>query len=151
VLKIYQPESGPKDFNDPDWGKQQALTFFGQGADIVFGVGGNTGNGALLAAKEKGKMCVGVDVDQFLSYPDVDSCLITSAEKKLRVAVKSGIVSMVKANWKNGIASFDISNDGIGLAPYHDYDSKIPADVKAKVTDVTAKLKSGAVTTGVKG
>ena len=151
VLKIYQPESGPKDFNDPDWGKQQALTFFGQGADIVFGVGGNTGNGALLAAKENGKMCVGVDVDQFVSYPDVDSCLITSAEKRLRVAVKSGIVSMVKGNWQNGIASFDISNDGIGLAPYHDYDSKIPADVKAKVTDVTAKLKSGAVTTGVKG
>ena len=151
VLKIYQPESGPKDFNDPDWGKQQALTFFGQKADIIFGVGGNTGNGGLLAAKEQGKMCIGVDVDQYLSYPDVAGCLITSAEKRLRVAVKAGIVSMVKSDWKSGTASFDIANDGIGLAPYHDFDSKIPADVKAKVLDVTAKLKSGTITTGVKG
>src|SRR5439155_1725000 len=62
VLTIYQPESGAKDFNDPDWGKQQALTFFGQHADIVFGVGGNTGNGALVAAKEQGKMLDGVDL-----------------------------------------------------------------------------------------
>jgi len=66
VLKIYQPESGAKDFNDPDWGKQQGVTFIGQKADILFGVGGNTGNGALLAAKEANKMCIGIDVDQFV-------------------------------------------------------------------------------------
>src|SRR2546428_10237516 len=48
TLGIYQPPSGAKSFNDPDWGKARALDFFGQGADIVFGAGGNTGNGALL-------------------------------------------------------------------------------------------------------
>lgn len=149
VLTIYQPESGAKDFNDPDWGKQQANTFFGQGADIVFGVGGNTGNGALVAAKEKSKMCIGVDVDQFLSYPEVDSCLITSAEKHLDVAVKSAIADVVHSSFKPGIKTFDITNDGIGLAPYHDWDSKIPADVKAKVTQAESGLKNGSITTGV--
>jgi len=149
VLKIYQPESGAKDFNDPDWGKQQGVTFIGQGADIIFGVGGNTGNGGLLAAKEANKMCVGVDVDQFLSYPDVDSCLITSAEKHLDLAVKTAIASMVHSSFKNGILTFDITNDGIGLAPFHNFDSQISADVKAKMTDIEAKLKSGAITTGV--
>ncbi len=149
VLKIYQPESGAKDFNDPDWGKQQAVTFFGQGADIIFGVGGNTGNGALVAAKEAGKMCIGVDVDQFVSYPDVDSCLITSAQKHLRVAVKQAIVNMVKGTWQAGLSIFDITNDGIGLAPYHDWDSKIPASVKATITDIQSKLKAGTIKTGV--
>jgi len=149
VLTIYQPESGAKDFNDPDWGKQQALTFFGQHADIVFGVGGNTGNGALVAAKEQGKMCIGVDVDQYLSYPEVDSCLITSAEKHLDVAVKAAIADIVHGSFKPGIKTFDITNDGIGLAPYHDWDSKIPADVKAKVTQAQSGLKNGSITTGV--
>ena len=149
VLKIYQPESGAKDFNDPDWGKQQALTFFGQNADIIFGVGGNTGNGGLVAAKEKGKLCIGVDVDQYISYPDVASCLITSAQKHLRQAVKSSIVSMVKGTFQPGLVTFDITNDGIGLAPYHDWDSKISADIKAKITDTTNKLKDGSLKTGV--
>ncbi len=149
VLTIYQPESGAKDFNDPDWGKQQAVTFIGQGADIIFGVGGNTGNGGLLAAKEANKMCIGVDVDQFLSYPDVDSCLITSAEKHLDLAVKTAITGMVQGSFQAGIITFDISNDGIGLAPFHNFDSQISADVKAKMQDIQAKLKSGAITTGV--
>jgi basic membrane protein A len=149
VLKIYQPESGAKDFNDPDWGKQQAVTFIGQGADIIFGVGGNTGNGGLLAAKEANKMCIGVDVDQFVSYPDVDSCLITSAEKHLDLAVKTAITGMVQGSFKAGIITFDITNNGIGLAPFHNFDSQISADVKAKMQDLQAKLKAGTITTGV--
>ena len=149
VLKIYQPESGAKDFNDPDWGKQQGQTFISQGADVLFGAGGQTGNGALLAAKDAGKYCVGVDVDQFISYPDVASCLLTSAEKHLDLAVLQAITGMVKGTPIAGIQSFNIKNDGIGLAPYHSQDSNIPADVKAKITDITAKLKSGALTTGV--
>jgi|SRR5438874_5935398 len=149
VLKIYQPESGAKDFNDPDWGKQQGVTFIGQKADILFGVGGNTGNGALLAAKEANKMCIGVDVDQFVSYPDVDSCLITSAEKHLDLAVKTAIANAVHGQFKNGVLTFEIANDGIGLAPYHNFDSQISPDVKAKMQDIQAKLKSGAITTGV--
>jgi basic membrane protein A and related proteins len=149
VLKIYQPESGAKDFNDPDWGKQQGQTFISQGADVLFGAGGQTGNGALLAAKDAGKFCVGVDVDQFISYPDVASCLITSAEKHLDLAVKQAVTDLTKGTLKGGIVNFNIQNDGIGLAPYHDNASKIPADVQTKIADIQSKLKSGAITTGV--
>ncbi len=59
----------------------------GQGCDVVFGVGGNTGNGGLLAAKEKGLMAIGVDVDQYNTYPEVKDALITSAMKNVDVAV----------------------------------------------------------------
>ena len=60
------------DFNDPDTGETVAQGFINQGADVVFGAGGNTGNGALLAAKEAGVMAIGVDVDQYLTYPEVE-------------------------------------------------------------------------------
>ena len=149
VLTIYQPESGPKDFNDPDWGKAQALTFFSQGADIVFGVGGNTGNGALVAAIEHNKTCIGVDVDQYISYPQVTKCLLTSAMIRLDVAVKTAIQNVVKNQWKSGSLVFSLSNDGVGLAPYHDYDSKVPQSVKDKLKQIQSDLKSGTLKTGV--
>jgi basic membrane protein A len=149
TLGVYQPPSGAKSFNDPDWGKQQATAMFGQGADVVFGAGGNTGNGALLAAVQAGKICVGVDVDQFVSYADADPCLVTSAEKHIAVAVKTAITDMVKGTWPaTGLLSFDATNSGVGISPFHNYDSKVPADVKAMVTDALAKLAAGTLQTG---
>jgi basic membrane protein A len=152
TLGVYQPPSGAKSFNDPDWGKQQATAMFGQGADVVFGAGGNTGNGALLAAVQAGKTCVGVDVDQFVSYPDADTCLVTSAEKHIAAAVKTAITDMVKGTWPaTGLLTFDATNGGIGVSPFHNYDSKVTADVKAMVTDALAKLAAGTLQTGCAG
>lgn len=151
VLTVYQGASDGAPFNNPDWGKARATDEIAQGADIVFGGGGNTGNGALLGAKAKNVPCIGVDTDQYLSYPDADSCLMTSAEKKLATAVKTAITDMVKNQWPaNNLLTFDASNGGVGIAPYHDYDSKIPADVKSKITDIETKLANGSLQTGVK-
>jgi len=149
TLGIYQPPSGAKSFNDPDWGKARALDFFGQGADIVFGAGGNTGNGALLAAVQQNKQCVGVDVDQFVSYPDADPCLITSAEKHIAVAVKTAIADAVKNQWpSSGLLVFEAKNGGVGISSYHNFDSKVSADIKAKIQDIQKKLADGSLQTG---
>ena len=152
TLGVYQPPSGAKSFNDPDWGKQQATAMFGQGADIVFGAGGNTGNGALLAAVQANKLCVGVDVDQYLSYPDAQKCLVTSAEKHIALAVKTSIEDMVKNTWpSNGLLSFDAKNSGVGISPFHNYESQVPAEVKTMVQDALKKLADGTLQTGYKG
>ncbi len=149
ALGIYQPPSGPKTFNDPDWGKARAIDFFGQGADIVFGAGGNTGNGALLAAVQNNKTCIGVDVDQYISYPDVKSCLLTSAEKHIAVAVKTAIMDMVKNQWPaSGLLSFEASNGGVGISPYHEFDAKVSADAKARIQDIAKRLADGSLKTG---
>jgi basic membrane protein A len=139
-------------FVDPDWGKARAKDEIAGGADVIFAAGGATGNGALLAAKEAGKICIGVDVDQFYSYPDVDPCLITSAEKHISVAVKDIISKAVKGQWPSGgVLIFDLKNNGVGLSPYHDWDSKVPADVKAKILDIQTKLTNGTISTGAEG
>jgi basic membrane protein A and related proteins len=152
TLGVYQPPSGAKSFNDPDWGKQQATAMFGQGADIVFGAGGNTGNGALLAAVQAKKLCVGVDVDQFVSYADADTCLVTSAEKHIAFSVKTAVTDMVKDTWpSSGLLSFDATNGGVGISPFHNYDSQVPAEVKTMVTDALKKLADGSLKTGYTG
>jgi basic membrane protein A and related proteins len=81
TLNVYIP-----DFNDPSTGKQAGQSMIADGADIIFGVGGNTGNGGVLAAHEAGLWGIGVDVDQYFTYPDVASSLLTSAAKNMDVA-----------------------------------------------------------------
>src|SRR5438105_8768 len=150
VITFYQGPGDGAPFNNPDWGKARAIDEVNQGADIVFGGGGNTGNGALLGALQKNVPCIGVDVDQFVSYPDVDQCLLTSAEKHLALAVKTIVVDAVKNQWPStGVLSFEAKNGGVGIAPYHNYESKVPADVKTKISDIQKKLADGSLQTGV--
>ncbi|MFN8470821.1 MAG: BMP family ABC transporter substrate-binding protein [Anaerolineae bacterium] len=137
-------------FTDPAKGKETGASMIGQGCDVVFGVGGNTGNGGLLAANQAGKMAIGVDVDQYLTYPEVKSSLITSAMKNVDVAVYNAIKAAQAGTSKGGIALSDISNGGIGLAPYHDWDSKIPQKCKDAVQAAIDGLKSGKIQTGYK-
>ncbi len=150
VLTVYQGPGDGSAFNNPDWGKARANDMIRQNADIVFGAGGNTGNGALLGALAASKTCIGVDVDQFVSYPDVAACLLTSAEKKLANAVKTIVTAGVQNKWPTARAlTFDASNGGVGIAPFHNFDSKVPADVRTKITDLTSKLANGSLSTGV--
>jgi basic membrane protein A len=143
TLNIYIP-----DFNDPTTGKQAGQDFISQGADVVFGVGGNTGNGGLLAAKEKGLMAIGVDVDQYNTYPEVKDALMTSAAKNMDVATQAAVEAFANGTLKPGIQLATAANSGVGLAPYHDWDSKVPQDCKDKVKAAVDGLKAGTVKTG---
>lgn len=143
ALNVYIPS-----FTDPAKGKETGVSMISQGCDVVFGVGGNTGNGGLLAAKEANLMAIGVDVDQYGTYPEVQSALISSAMKNVDVAVFNFLKSVTDKSVKAGSVTANIQNGGVGLAPFHDWESKIPADVKAKIQEATDGLKNGTITTG---
>ncbi len=145
ALNVYIP-----DFNAPAKGKEAGQSMIGQGCDVVFGVGGNTGNGGLLAAKEKGLMAIGVDVDQYNTYAEVKDALLTSAAKNVDAAVYEYLKAINGKTDKAGIFTANLKNSGVGLAPYHDWDSKIPQTVKDKVTEAIDGLKSGKIATGYK-
>ncbi len=143
TLNVYIP-----DFNDPATGKQAGLDFLGQNADVIFGVGGNTGNGGLLAAHEAGKMAIGVDVDQYNTYPDVAASLMTSAAKNMDVATANAVREYAAGTLMGGIELATVANEGVGLAPYHDWDSKIPAECKDAVETARQGLANGTISTG---
>jgi len=145
ALNVYIPS-----FTDPAKGKETGNSMIGQGCDVVFGVGGNTGNGGLLAAKEKGLAAIGVDVDQYNTYPEVKDALVTSAMKNVDAAVYSYLTELSTNSAKAGVLTANLQNGGVGLAPYHDWESKVSADVKAKVQEAIDGLKSGKLTTGYK-
>lgn len=145
TLNVYIPS-----FVDPAKGKETGQSMITQKCDVVFGVGGNTGNGGLLAAKEKSLMAIGVDVDQYSTYAEVKDALLSSAAKNVDVAVYENLKSAKGGTWKAGMVTATLKNGGVGLAPFHDWDSKIPADVKAKINEAAEALKAGKLATGYK-
>jgi basic membrane protein A len=149
VSKVYHP-AGNTAFNDPVWGAGEAKKMLAQGADFIFGAGGNTGNGALQeTAKTNGAgdkiFCIGVDLDQWDTLPAAHPCLINSAEKH----EKDGIGTLLKAIKDGSIKPGNFYGTA-GISAFHDFDAKVPADVKTKVADVVKKLEDGSQDTGYK-
>ena len=148
VQTVYHNDVGfDKTFSDPEWGKATALSMIDQGVDIVFGAGGRTGNGALLAAedrKAKNVYAIGVDVDQYFTVPEAKDVLLSSAMKIIDKGVTDQIKKVADGSFKGGNVYGEV-----GLAPYHDLDSKVPADLKAKIDDTRKKLLDGSLKTGV--
>ena len=137
-----------KAFNDPVTGKNFGQQFIAQNKpDVLFQVAGKTGNGILDAACEAGILGVGVDVDQALSYPNAAKCTVTSAEKKLALAVAEDIKAIASGTGKGGDDHWDASRDGVGYSPFHDLESTVPADLVPKLDAAFAEMKAGTLKT----
>ena len=144
VISTYHPGGMDVAFTDPEWGATTAAQAIDNGADVVFGAGGKTGNGAIIeAAGYDGVFCIGVDSDQWFTVPEAHPCLISSAMK----LITPGIVDIMDSYVAGDAPSTNFFG-GAGLAPFHDFDSVIPADVASTLDDIAAGLADGSVTTG---
>jgi basic membrane protein A len=136
-------------FQDQAGGKTFAENFLAQNkdVDVLFQVAGLTGNGVLDAACAANIKGVGVDVDQFLSYPNAAPCLLTSAEKHLELAVSTALEAKAAGTLKAGTTLYDAKNDGIGVSPGHDNASAWAPDAQSKIDAALAGMKDGSLKT----
>ena len=145
VNVVYHSDVGmDKTFTDPEWGKTTATSMIDKGVDVIFGAGGKTGNGALQGAAEKNVYAIGVDTDQYFTVPEAQKVMLSSAMK----LIVPGTFDLLKLAKDGKMPSGNYIGDA-GLAPYHDLDSKVPADVKAKLVDIAKGLKDGTIKTNV--
>ena len=144
-INIQMTEENVPSFSDSTQGKETALGLIGEGCDVVFAIGGDAVNGALLAAKENNLPAVGADVDQYNTDPEVQSALITSAMKNVDVAVYNYLKSVADGSVQAGIITGTLQNGGVGLAPFHDWDSRIPADLKAWIQQASDGIRDGSI------
>ena len=143
-ISTYHPGGLDVAFTDPEWGASTAAQAIGQGADVIFGAGGKTGNGALIeVAGNDGLFCIGVDSDQWETVPEAHSCLVSSAMKLITPGVFD-LASMAKeGNFPAGNFYGDV-----GLAPFHDFDSVVSDEIKATLDEISAGLLDGSIETG---
>ncbi|HET8786724.1 MAG TPA: BMP family ABC transporter substrate-binding protein [Candidatus Limnocylindrales bacterium] len=137
---------GNNPWNDPAKGEQLAQGLLDQGVDIVHPVSGATGNGSIKAMFEAGKWAIGVDTDQWISIgPPTNGALLTSAQKAIDVSVLDVFNKNAKGDKGGEDYSGTLRNGGVLLAPFHDFDSQIPADLKAEIEDLKAKIVDGTI------
>jgi basic membrane protein A len=136
---------GDNPWGDPAKGEQLAKTFIDQGADIVAPVAGGTGNGSIKAMLAAKGYAIGVDTDQSLSLPEYAGALLTSAQKVIDVAVLDTFKKNAGGDLGGENYIGTLANGGVGIAPFHDLDSVVPAEVKTEVDKLKADIASGAV------
>ncbi len=135
-------------FESTDDGRKFAQNLMDEGADIIMPVAGPVGLGTAAACKEKGAMMIGVDSDWYVSAPDYKEAYLTSVLKNMDVAVFTAIKAVVDKTFKGGVYVGKLSDNGVGLAPFHDYDSKVPAELKAEIEQLKKDIIAGTVKTG---
>ncbi|WP_169164719.1 BMP family lipoprotein [Cellulomonas taurus] len=142
--KEAQTGSFTGDFEDQTKGQNLAKGFIDQGADVIMPVAGPVGLGAAAAAKEAGNVAiVGVDADWFETSPDYSNVILTSVMKEIGQAVYDTVSEAADGNFSSEPYVGTLENKGLGLAPFHDYDSKVPAEVKTAVEDLQQQIISG--------
>ena len=143
-------------FIAPDRGGSAALQFIGEGATVLFGGGGPTGTGAILAGAQEGVYVIGVDKDEWLtSFGAGETAgsefIISSAMKRVDQGVNDMVAMLAEGDMSDfpggGVFVMDAAMNGVGLAPPHEAD--IPQSVWDKVDAVNAELIAGNIETGV--
>lgn len=139
---------GNNPFGDIPGGKNTASTLIAQGADIILPVAGPAGLGALQAAKESnGKVnAIWVDTDGFVSAPEFGPQILSSVEKGMDVAVFEAIKAAMEGSFSSDPYVGTLENDGVSLAPFHDFEDKVSDELKSELEQIKADIISGTIT-----
>ena len=136
-------------FDDFAGGQKLAEGFLDAGADVIFGVGSISGNGGIAAAKARGKWAIGVDTDQYHTLVDERDALLTSCLKRMDRAVQHAVTAALDNQFWGGTRYVgNLANRGVGLAPFHAYEDRIPDTLKQELVDLQRGILEGRIATG---
>src|SRR5258708_3638216 len=129
----------PAAWNDPGRGAELAKGQFDRGVDVVYAAAGSTGIGVLQAAKDRGKLSIGVDSNQNHLHP---GSVLTSMLKRVDLAAYNSFKAAQAGTWKAGTQVLGLKEGGGDWALHKDNQKLITADMKAKVDAAKADIVS---------
>ena len=143
-IDIFQNMTGttPSAWNDPTRGGELARSQFDRGADVVYAAAGGTGIGVYQAAKDAGKLAIGVDSNQNYMHPGT---MLTSMIKRVDVAVYESFRDAREGTWQGGIQILGLAEDGVGWALDEHNRSLIPAEVEAAIEQAREDIIAGRI------
>ena len=124
-------------WNDPARGGELAKAQFSKGADVVFAAAGGTGMGVYQAAKDSGKLAIGVDSNQNHIQPGT---MLTSMLKRVDVAVYNAAKSFTP-----GISVLGLKESGVGFAMDANNEKLVTPEMKKKIEAAQADIISGKI------
>lgn len=133
-------------------GREYAKNLNDEGADIIMPVAGPVGQGSSALAVELGAdklMIIGVDVDWYDTVPEHKSVFFTSVLKHTDTTTVEAIKQAKDGTFKGGVTVGTLANDGVGIAPFHDNDARIPVELKSELETIRNGIVDGSIS--VKG
>ena len=132
----------PAAWNDPGRGAELAKGQFDRGVDVVYAAAGSTGIGILQAAKDRGKLGIGVDSNQDYLHPGT---MLTSMLKRVDLATYRSFKAADDGSWKGGTQVLGLKEGGVDWALDQYNEKLITADMKAKVEAAKADIIAGTI------
>ena len=93
-------------------------------------------------------MMIGVDIDWHVSVPEYKDVYLTRVVKGIENAVFQAIKDKLEGVFTGGEWVGTLQNDGVGIAPFHDYDDEVPQAVKDELEAVRQGIIEGTIDTG---
>ena len=133
-------------FSDSAKALQISKNFELQNADVIFPVAGGLGGAtAQNAMTSKKSVVIWVDSDGVIAAPQYKSVLITSVLKGVGTSVAQVIRDQKSGKFSSTPYLGTIKNKGTGLAPFYDYDSKIPQKTKDELKRISLAIAAGSL------
>jgi basic membrane protein A and related proteins len=143
VLSTYIAQD-PSGFSAPDKGRAAAEGLLDKGADVVFHAAGQSGKGVFEAARDRHKLAIGVDSDQYQSIgdPSLQPVIITSMVKRVDVAVEDALTQAAQGRLKGGAVVYDLKKNGVGYSTSGGFiDDLVPTLEKYKRRIIDGEIK----------
>ena len=139
------------DFVDLDLARSTAQSLLDEGADIIMPVGGQINLGAGAAMQDMGMgangdtfgALIGVDTDAFVSAPEYADLWLTSVEKALALFTTRSIEAAATGTFEGGVSRGFLSNDGVGISDFHEFDGIVSDETKAEVDEIRQAIIDG--------
>jgi basic membrane protein A len=125
----------PAAWTDPARGAELTKAQMAQGVDVVFAAAGTTGLGIMQAAKDAGRLSIGVDSNQNHLHP---GSVLTSMVKRTDLAVYQAFKGVTP-----GITALGLKEGGLDYAMDEHNARLVSADMKARVEAARADIVSG--------
>lgn len=133
-------------FDDTSAGRSLTENFIAQGADVIHPVAGPVGLGGASAIKEaKDVSMIWVDSDGYAAVPEYKQIMLSSSMKDISSAVRVAIDNAFKDGPKDGRYVGTLSNTGVALAPFHDFEGKVADPLKQELKALQRDIVDGKV------
>jgi basic membrane protein A and related proteins len=132
----------PEAFRNPGRGKELALSQYQQGVNIIYHASGSTGLGVFEAARQTGRLAIGVDADQYAEAP---GHILTSMVKGVDAAVYEAARRVKDGSFPGGIFQFGLKEQGVGYVYDANNRALIPDSVRTKLEALREEIIAGRI------
>lgn len=118
-----------------------------QDVDVILPVGGPIYQGAITAIQDSGKdvAMIGVDADLYETDPSTQDYVMTSILKDMKVSTYEAIMAAGNDTFDFTPYVGTLENDGVGIAPFHNFEDKVSSDLAGKIDTVKQGIIDGSI------